>query len=97
MPPAGRQVFKETIMRRQAGLSMKPEQEAIAKQRGGKILESLTLFDVYEGAQILAGHKSVAYSISFRANDHTLEEKEVTAVMNKILNGLKSMGIELRA
>ena len=71
--------------------------EAMIEQRGGKILESLTLFDVYEGAQILAGHKSVAYSISFRANDHTLEEKEVTAVMNKILNGLKSMGIELRA
>ena len=71
--------------------------EDMIAQRGGKILESCELFDIYEGAQILAGHKSVAYSITFRAKDHTLEEKEITAVMNKILNGLQSMGIELRA
>ena len=71
--------------------------EAMIEQRGGKILESYSLFDIYEGAQILAGHKSVAYSITFRAKDHTLEEKEVTGAMNKILNGLKGMGIELRA
>lgn len=71
--------------------------EDVLVQRGGKILESYHLFDVYEGAQVLAGHKSVAYSITLRAKDHTLEEKEVTAVMNKILNGLKDLGIELRA
>ena len=71
--------------------------EDMIAQRGGKILESYHLFDIYEGAQVLAGHKSVAYSLTFRAADHTLEEKEITAVMNKILNGLKSMGIELRA
>lgn len=70
--------------------------EEMIEQRGGKILESYELFDIYEGAQILAGHKSVAYSITFRAKDHTLEDKEVTAVMNKILNGLSGMGIELR-
>lgn len=71
--------------------------EDVISQRGGKILESCKLFDIYEGAQVLEGHKSVAYSITFRAKDHTLEEKEVTAVMNKILNGLKNLGIELRA
>ena len=71
--------------------------EAMLEQRGGKILESFSLFDIYEGSQILAGYKSVAYSITFRAKDHTLEEKEVTSAMNKILNGLKSMNIELRA
>ena len=71
--------------------------EDVISQRGGKILESCHLFDIYEGAQVLAGHKSVAYSITFRAKDHTLEEKEVTAVMNKILSGLKELGIELRA
>ena len=71
--------------------------EDMIAQRGGKILESYHLFDIYEGAQVLAGHKSVAYSLTFRAADHTLEEKEITGVMNKILNGLKSMGIELRA
>ena len=71
--------------------------EAMLEQRGGKILESFSLFDIYEGSQILAGYKSVAYSITFRAKDHTLEEKEVTSAMNKILNGLKGMNIELRA
>lgn len=70
--------------------------EAMIEQRGGKILESYSLFDIYEGSQITAGYKSVAYSIVFRAKDHTLEEKEVTGAMNKILNGLKGMGIELR-
>ena len=71
--------------------------EDMIAQRGGKILESYHLFDIYEGAQILAGYKSVAYSITFRAKDHTLEDKEVNAVMEKILHGLKGMGIELRA
>ena len=71
--------------------------EDMIEQRSGKILESYELFDIYEGAQILAGHKSVAYSITFRAGDRTLEDKEVNKVMEKILHGLKGMGIELRA
>lgn len=71
--------------------------EEVIEQRGGKILENYELFDIYEGAQILAGFKSVAYSITFRASDHTLEEQEVSGVMKKILNGLQSLGIELRA
>ena len=71
--------------------------EEMIVQRGGKILESYNLFDIYEGSQILEGYKSVAYSITFRAKDHTLEEREINGAMNKILNGLKSMGIELRA
>lgn len=72
------------------------EVEEVIRKNGGKLLEDCTLFDVYEGDQIEAGHKSVAYSISFRAADHTLEEKEITTVMDKILKGLESMGIELR-
>lgn len=71
--------------------------EEVIEKRGGKILESYELFDVYEGAQILSGHKSVAYSITFRAKDRTLEDKEVSVVMEKILHGLWEMGIELRA
>ena len=70
--------------------------EAMIEQRGGKILESYQLFDIYEGAQIKEGFKSVAYSITFRAKDRTLEENDITAAMKKILNGLESMGIELR-
>ena len=71
--------------------------EDILAQRGGRMLESYQLFDIYEGAQILAGYKSVAYSITFRAKDHTLTDDEVNATMKKILNGLQGMGIELRA
>ena len=58
--------------------------EEMIVQRGGKILESYNLFDIYEGSQILEGYKSVAYSITFRAKDHTLEEKEINGAMNKI-------------
>ena len=72
------------------------EIEAIIGQRGGKILEDYRLFDIYEGSQIKDGYKSLAYSITFRAKDRTLEEADVTAVMKKILNGLEGMGSELR-
>ncbi|MDD3204340.1 MAG: phenylalanine--tRNA ligase subunit beta [Lachnospiraceae bacterium] len=72
------------------------EIEKIITQRGGKILEDYKLFDIYEGEQIKEGFKSVAYSISFRAKDRTLEDNDVNAAMKKILNGLESMGIELR-
>jgi phenylalanyl-tRNA synthetase beta chain len=71
--------------------------EAVLSQRGGKILEDYKLFDIYEGDQIKEGYKSVAYSITFRAKDRTLEDADVTAAMKKILNGLESMGIELRS
>lgn len=70
--------------------------EQVIEQRGGKILESYELFDIYEGSQIKEGYKSVAYSITFRAKDRTLEENDISAAMKKILNGLEQMGIELR-
>ncbi len=64
--------------------------------RGGKMLESCQLFDIYEGEQIKEGFKSMAYTLTFREKDRTLDENDVTAAMKKILNGLESMGIELR-
>lgn len=70
--------------------------EAVIAQRGGKILESYSLFDIYEGSQIQAGFKSVAYTLTFRAKDRTLEDADVSAAMKKILNGLQGLGIELR-
>lgn len=70
--------------------------EEVIRSCGGNILESFHLFDVYEGAQIKPGYKSVAYSITFRAKDRTLEDKDVNAVMDKILAKLEDMGIELR-
>ena len=71
--------------------------EAVLRQRGGKILESCELFDIYEGSQITAGYKSMAYSLVFRHHDKTLEEAEINAAMKKILNGLESLGIVLRS
>ena len=70
--------------------------EKVIREKGGHHLESYHLFDIYEGSQIKAGYKSVAYSITFRANDRTLEEKDITAAMNKIIAGLEDLGIELR-
>ena len=70
--------------------------EKVIKQRGGKILESYRLFDIYEGDQIEKGFKSVAYNIVFRAKDRTLEENDVAGAMKKILNGLEGLGIQLR-
>ena len=70
--------------------------EKMIRQRGGKILEDLKLFDVYEGSQVEAGHKSMAYSLVFRSKEKTLEEADISSAMKKILNGLSSLGIELR-
>ena len=70
--------------------------EEVIENKGGAYLESYKLFDIYEGAQIKAGFKSVAYSITFRAKDKTLEEADISAAMNRILKALEEMGIELR-
>lgn len=67
------------------------------QQRGGKLLESFTLFDVYEGDQIEEGFKSLTYSVTFRDKTKTLSDDEVGSVMKKILNGLESLGISLRS
>ena len=71
--------------------------EEMLLQRGGKLLESFELFDIYEGEQVREGFKSMAYTLSFRAKDHTLTDQETGAAMNKILNGLQSLDIELRS
>jgi len=71
--------------------------EEVIEKKGGKLVESYQLFDIYEGSQILSGYKSVAYSITFRAKDRTLEDKEVSAAMEKIVSALKELGAELRA
>lgn len=70
--------------------------EDMLSMRGGKMLEAYQLFDIYEGEQIKEGYKSMAYTLTFRAKDRTLEDSDVTAAMKKILNGLEGMGIELR-
>lgn len=71
--------------------------EDVIIQRGGKLLESVKLFDIYEGLQVKPGYKSMAYSLTFRSKEHTLTDDEITAAMNKVLNGLNSLNIELRS
>lgn len=70
--------------------------EAVFEDKGGKILESYDLFDIYEGNQITLGFKSMAYSLTFRAKDRNLEEEDITTAMNRILKGLDGIGVQLR-
>ncbi len=70
--------------------------EEVIEKKGGAYLEGYALFDIYEGEQIKAGYKSVAYSITFRAKDKTLEEADVSVAMSRILKALEELGIELR-
>lgn len=51
--------------------------EAALRQGAGESLEAVTLFDVYEGERIEAGHRSLAYRLTFRAADRTLTTEEV--------------------
>ena len=71
--------------------------EDVFEKKGGAYLESYELFDVYEGAQVLTGHKSMAYSLTFRAKDKTIAEEDITSAMERILKALKELNIELRA
>ncbi len=71
--------------------------EDILVQRCGKLLEDVKLFDIYEGAQVKQGFKSMAYTVTLRAKDHTLTDDEINGTVKKILNGLERMGIELRS
>ena len=63
-----------------------------------KSLEKLELFDVYRGAQVAEGKKSVAFSLSLRAADHTLTDKEADEIIQNILKALETeCGAVLRA
>lgn len=62
--------------------------EDIIKANGSDILESYQLFDVYKGAQIEEGHKSIAYSITYRSKDKTLTDEDVARVHDKIVSEL---------
>lgn len=72
------------------------EIEEVIRKTAGDILESLTLFDIYEGDRIEAGKKSMAYSIVFRNKEKTLEDAEIVSVMDRILKGLEEIGAVLR-
>ena len=62
----------------------------------GRLCEKIELFDVYEGAQIPDGKKSVAFSVWLRSQDSTLTDKEIDEANAKIIKKLESVGAELR-
>ena len=79
-----------------AAQELLPVMEAI-RRAGGTLLEDVHLFDVYRGAQLPAGKKSCAFSLSFRAPDRSLEEKEITTLMDKVQRSVKAQfGAEVR-
>lgn len=63
----------------------------------GSVLESVVLFDVYRGAQVAEGKKSVAFSLVMRAPDRTLTDEEADAAMKRALKALSKIGAELRS
>ena len=72
--------------------------ENTIKKSGVKLLESVRLFDIYRGAQVGEGKKSVSFSVSLRASDRTLNDQEADDAVKKILKALeRELGITLRA
>ena len=71
--------------------------EEIIRNKGGKLVEEIKLFDVYKGSQIEEGYKSMAYSIVYRSEEKTLNEEDISKVHNKILSSLENqVGAALR-
>ncbi len=68
----------------------------IIRRAGGRLLESVTLFDVYKGTQIEAGKKSVAFSLTFRSSEGTLSDEQISPALNKIFKNLKEKDCILR-
>lgn len=71
--------------------------EEIIRNKGGRLIEEVRLFDIYRGSQIEEGYKSMAYSIVYRSDEKTLSEEDITKVHNKIVNSLvNQVGAALR-
>ncbi|MDR1734702.1 MAG: phenylalanine--tRNA ligase subunit beta [Oscillospiraceae bacterium] len=67
------------------------------REGAGKLLESLELFDVYEGAQVGAGKKSVAYSLVLRSKETTLTDEQADAAVKRAVKALGAIGAEIRS
>lgn len=67
-----------------------------ARDAGGKLLKTVTVFDVYRGDQIGSDEKSLALRFRFRADDRTLSDEEVTPQWQKIVKALEGLGGKLR-
>jgi phenylalanyl-tRNA synthetase beta chain len=72
--------------------------QALIEQAGGPMLVQVELFDLYRGEQIGAGKKSLAYALTYQADDRTLDAKAAAKIRNKIVRSLEhQLGATLRA
>ncbi|MBP3272942.1 MAG: phenylalanine--tRNA ligase subunit beta [Ruminococcus sp.] len=71
--------------------------EKTIRTAAGKLLEKVTLFDIYKGQQIAEGKKSISYSLTLRSHEGTLTDDQADKVMDKVLKALAEQGAELRA
>ena len=72
--------------------------EEVIRAAGGKQLESVRLFDIYRGEQIGLNHKSLAYSLTYRAADRTLTDQDATGIRQRIIKSLETeLGAKIRS
>jgi phenylalanyl-tRNA synthetase beta chain len=69
---------------------------ALVREAAGEELEDARVFDVYTGAQVGEGRRSLALALSFRALDRTLTDEDVAPRRERIVAALTSIGGELR-
>jgi phenylalanyl-tRNA synthetase beta chain len=71
--------------------------EEALRAAGGDLLQHVELFDLYQGEQIPAGKKSLAYALTFQAEDRSLTEDEVLQLYQRIQqHAATTLGAELR-
>lgn len=70
--------------------------EALIKKKAGKLLLNINVFDVYEGENIDESQRSIAYSLTFGANDRTLNDDEINSILEAIIKDLENKGIKIR-
>ncbi|MDE5690355.1 MAG: phenylalanine--tRNA ligase subunit beta, partial [Duncaniella sp.] len=71
--------------------------EATVRESERRLLKDVSLFDVYEGKNLPEGKKSYAIAITLQDDEKTLQDKQIEAVMNKVITNLtKKLGAELR-
>ncbi len=71
---------------------------SVIRATGGALLQDARLFDIYEGKNIPAGKRSLAYTLTYRAEDHTLTEAEVESAHGAVRQALaEELGAELRS
>ena len=69
---------------------------ALIKEHGGEYLESVSIFDVYEGEHIEAGYRSLAYNLQFRSMEGTLNDEDIDGVIQAIIDALATKNCKLR-